>query len=106
MSENASHGPILPERRVCRVAFHQSSRAERALRIAAFAADLTFLQQNANRPPIIRRYAEKTKRGAGFQSAMTAGTAAAACGLVLGLALFMIGSAGRRLRRFDREDRI
>lgn len=43
---------------------------------------------------------------AGFQSAMTAGTAAAACGLVLGLALFMIGSAGRRLRRFDREDRI
>ena len=37
---------------------------------------------------------------------MTAGTAAAACGLVLGLALFMIDSAGRRLRRFDREDRI
>ena len=43
---------------------------------------------------------------AAFQFLMTACTAAAVCGLVLGLALFMICSAGRRMQRFDREDRI
>ena len=43
---------------------------------------------------------------AAFQFLMTACTAAAVCGLVLGLALFMICSAGRQMQRFDREDRI